>query len=1193
MKQPYLILSFLFVVCFSAFADIIAFPGAEGFGKYAKGARASSAPTVYHVTNLNDSGTGSFREAVSASNRIVVFDVAGVIKITDRIVVSSNIYIAGQTAPGEGITIYGNGFSFSGADNCICRYLRIRMGAVGTDGKDACGIANGSNMIFDHVSVSWGRDETFSISGSECINITIQNSVIAQGLLSHSAGGLIQTDGGVTLYRNLYVDNDTRNNKIKGVNQYVNNMVYNWSSGAYLMGGDSEGQSYANCVSNYFLNGPEASVAALSGANSNYHIFALDNWWDKNRNGLLDGYEVPQGEYSGGPDFQATAYAYPELPTWSASSVVDSLLPEVGASLPYRDLLDCYVINQVNSFGTKGAIITNETENPIGTPSTWSVWSGTTRIDSDTDGMPDAWETANGLNPALASDAVVYASNGYLNIENYINSITENDSQFYLRAPLCLTTDSTTQNEVYLSWFDFTEEESGYCVEKKKNGVFSEIARTSVNEDFYTVTGLKAEETDTFRVRAFTPTLYSDYSNEWIVKTKPVPVDVLDLTTFVPDLTWNGGVDAYWNKTSANWQSSQGSAFFTDSSTVLFPNSSVRTISLSEVLPVKALVVDTDSSYVFQGSGSIAGSGSVNKTGTGTLSLQTSNTYKGATVLHQGTLEVSTLANGGVASSIGESQNYNFNCVLKGGKLNYTGASVSTDRNIKLENNAEIGVSNSSATLTLNGVIDGSGGLTKSGSGTMLFKGINTYEGATTVKEGVLNIYGSDAIEKAFTSGKSYLLSGGTLKTSGGSTTDYEYYYSPITVSAGTISSFEPYRNCYLKGAFSGSGTLYFNITYVREYLQGDWSQFSGTVYANGIGTSSDGNQFLLNNTAGIPYGRVVTSGSLTKIVCWKNASTMSLGGLSGPAGTYLSGADKQNNASTMTWVVGGAGTDETFNGVINNECSNKSYKGSTSIVKSGNGFWRLTGANLYSGTTNVQGGMLIVNGTHTGTGAVTIAEGGTLTGTGVLPGATAVQSGGTLAAGDPYLTSGTLHIGTFTLGALTLRAGSITDMEVNRTLIQNDKIKSSGAITFDGTLHLTTIGDFQAGDTYTLFTGTSYSGTFDSIVPASPGEGLKWVFANGVLSVASTMEVFVPTNRTVRIFPNPVMENGVVALDKSYKNILIRVETLNGVCLNSQTVSDQSQILLDMSMLPKGMYLVRVSGDDELNVVQKVIKGQ
>ncbi|HRZ98404.1 MAG TPA: Por secretion system protein, partial [Paludibacter sp.] len=146
MKKLLFIFATLCLSFSYAHAQLIAFPGAQGFGKFAKGARASSSPTVYRVTNLNDSGTGSFRDAVSSSNRIVVFDVAGVIKITSRIVVSSNIYIAGQTAPGEGITVYGNGFSYSGANNVICRYLRMRMGAVGDSGKDACGIANGSNM---------------------------------------------------------------------------------------------------------------------------------------------------------------------------------------------------------------------------------------------------------------------------------------------------------------------------------------------------------------------------------------------------------------------------------------------------------------------------------------------------------------------------------------------------------------------------------------------------------------------------------------------------------------------------------------------------------------------------------------------------------------------------------------------------------------------------------------------------------------------------------------------------------------------------------------------------------------------------------------------------------------------------------------------------------------------------------------
>ena len=148
-------------------------------------------------------------------------------------------------APGDGVVVYGNRVSFSGADDLICRYLRVRMGINGREGKDAAGIAYGSDMIFDHMSVTWGRDECFSINGDpkkpadQPRNITIQNSFIGQGLQPHSCGGLIQTtiNDGVTLYRNLYIDNKTRNPKVKGLNQFVNNVLYNWGNGgAYIMG---------------------------------------------------------------------------------------------------------------------------------------------------------------------------------------------------------------------------------------------------------------------------------------------------------------------------------------------------------------------------------------------------------------------------------------------------------------------------------------------------------------------------------------------------------------------------------------------------------------------------------------------------------------------------------------------------------------------------------------------------------------------------------------------------------------------------------------------------------------------------------------------------------------------------------------------------------------------------------------------
>ena len=135
---------------------------------------------------------------------------------------------------------------------------------------DGIAIAEGENMIFDHVSATWGRDETFSISG-EVYNVTVQDSIIGQGLETHSCGGLMQTDHGVSLFRNLYIDNKTRNPKVKGMNDFQNNVVYNWGGGGGYIAGDSDGQSNANIINNYFISGPSTSVTAFTRGNANFH----------------------------------------------------------------------------------------------------------------------------------------------------------------------------------------------------------------------------------------------------------------------------------------------------------------------------------------------------------------------------------------------------------------------------------------------------------------------------------------------------------------------------------------------------------------------------------------------------------------------------------------------------------------------------------------------------------------------------------------------------------------------------------------------------------------------------------------------------------------------------------------------------------------------------------------------------------
>ena len=447
---------------FPDYGEVLAFPGAEGYGRKTAGGRGGE---VYHVTNLNDSGEGSLRDAVSKPNRIIIFDVSGIVRLESALVINQhNLTIAAQTAPGDGIVLYGDRVSFSGAKNLICRYLRIRMGMNGPEGKDAAGLADGTDMIFDHLSVTWGRDENFSINaGGKADNITIQNSIIGQGLQNHSCGGLIQTDvdHGITLYRNLYIDNKTRNPKVKGLNQFVNNVVYNWGNGAaYNMGGDSEGESETTIEDNYFIVGlcnnwmnvrneetqeielkniPVTPTPPFIGANRDYRAYFKGNYYDYNKDGVLNGIELTEnnypefceketfdeetGKYSGMPTFLSTPSIKHNsiLGQTSAEEAYKWIVKYVGACLPVRDEVDAYLIDELTSLGIKGTIIQDERDKkqyPLGGPG--KIMEGEKAPDTDGDGMPDSFEEQYGLDKNDPTDASMIANNGYTNIENYI-----------------------------------------------------------------------------------------------------------------------------------------------------------------------------------------------------------------------------------------------------------------------------------------------------------------------------------------------------------------------------------------------------------------------------------------------------------------------------------------------------------------------------------------------------------------------------------------------------------------------------------------------------------------------------------------------------------------------------------------------------------------------------------------------------
>ncbi len=400
--------------------EVLAFPGAQGFGRFAVGARGRD---VVHVTNLNDSGPGSLRDAVSQANRTVVFEVGGVINLASRLIFKNNQTIAGQTAPGGGITLYGDGTSFSGASDTIVRYVRFRMGRTGTSASDTVTMANGHDVIWDHVSLSWGRDGNFDLnvsSGAALYNLTLQDSIVAQGLQTHSTGGLVQTTG-TSIIRSLYIDNNSRNPKARGTLQFVNNVIYNWVVSGYILG-DTAGRSDGYMAGNYFISGPESNGGTLDSPTPQYNLFATDNFYDSDRNGTLNGRVLSQGDFGSVTWQAAPSVPFPEVPAMPALEAFEYVSTHAGASI-FRDAADDYVVSELHSFGTRGKTISDEVS--LGLPNVvGNLPTAATRPDLDRDGMADAWERANGLDPNDVNDRNGDRNgDGWTNLEEYVNSL--------------------------------------------------------------------------------------------------------------------------------------------------------------------------------------------------------------------------------------------------------------------------------------------------------------------------------------------------------------------------------------------------------------------------------------------------------------------------------------------------------------------------------------------------------------------------------------------------------------------------------------------------------------------------------------------------------------------------------------------------------------------------------------------------
>lgn len=424
----------VFLFCWSAIslAQTLAFPTAEGFGKYTSGGRGGK---VYTVTNLNDSGEGSLRYAIEQKGaRIVVFNVDGNIELESKLVITNDsITIAGQTAPGDGVCVKNYPF-YVRANNVIIRYIRSRMGDKLGAADDAMGAMRVKDLIIDHCSFSWSVDECLSVYRST--NLTVQWCMVTHSLSKsthakgdHGFGGIWGGER-ASFHHNLLAHHTSRNPRFASDSHFPvdfrNNVVYNWGyKSAY--GGGQNGR--VNFVANYYKPGPATKDAVkdrfLDPADDGTGSYYLAE-------NIMEGREsVTQDNWLGVSAKKMTKRDSPfdvvRINQDDANAAYHRVLNSAGASLK-RDTYDAMVVEEVrsgtakagDSYGAGTGII--DTQESVGG---WPILKiGKSQQDSDGDGMPDYWEKLYGLNQHDVSDSSDYKlSREYTNIEVYINSL--------------------------------------------------------------------------------------------------------------------------------------------------------------------------------------------------------------------------------------------------------------------------------------------------------------------------------------------------------------------------------------------------------------------------------------------------------------------------------------------------------------------------------------------------------------------------------------------------------------------------------------------------------------------------------------------------------------------------------------------------------------------------------------------------
>lgn len=319
---------------------------------------------TYQVTSLEDGGPGSLRYGIETADgpRIIVFDVEGTIELDSRLAVDKPyLTLAGETAPGEGITITGWTTSIANTHDVIIRYLRFRPGDANCPAfqDDALNVVRSTDVLIDHVSTSWSVDETLSVTHSD--RVTVQWSIIAESLRDschekgpHGYASLIRWNGGVTFHHNLFAHHDSRVPRVGDDTRldFVNNVVYDWGARPGYSGPADEGTTRVNYVGNYAIAGPSTAPPTRSrifiAGSPTTRVYQSGNKVDANVNGVHDGVDTAFSMFAGDYGTEPTRFDAPPIVTDTADVAYDRVLAEAGASLA-RDAVDARIVDEVRT----------------------------------------------------------------------------------------------------------------------------------------------------------------------------------------------------------------------------------------------------------------------------------------------------------------------------------------------------------------------------------------------------------------------------------------------------------------------------------------------------------------------------------------------------------------------------------------------------------------------------------------------------------------------------------------------------------------------------------------------------------------------------------------------------------------------------------------------------------------------------